>query len=166
MPLIPPVLFLRPIRRRSPDRPCLRCLDCPGEYLVISTWNSLDDWNRWLSSEERKNLQKQIDSLLGEETQALLVGAFRSAHVGDEAGGCGGHRGAVRIIRGVGDHMTEQIDRDLRVDRESHPQPYAVSQRDQRIGLVALERLMGMLLIALAVQMLLEGVSAYLAELA
>jgi hypothetical protein len=25
-----------------------RCLDCPGEYLVISTWNSLDDWNRWL----------------------------------------------------------------------------------------------------------------------
>lgn len=32
-------------------------------------------------------------------------------------------------------------------------------------GLVAIERLMGMLLIALAVQMLLEGVSAYLAEL-
>ena len=35
-----------------------------------------------------------------------------------------------------------------------------------RRGLVALERLMGMLLIALAVQMLLEGVSAYLRELA
>ena len=35
-----------------------------------------------------------------------------------------------------------------------------------RRGLIALERLMGMLLIALAVQMLLEGVSAYLAELA
>ncbi|MBT8063986.1 MAG: NAAT family transporter [Gammaproteobacteria bacterium] len=35
-----------------------------------------------------------------------------------------------------------------------------------RRGLVALERLMGMLLIALAVQMLLEGVSAYLSELA
>jgi multiple antibiotic resistance protein len=33
-------------------------------------------------------------------------------------------------------------------------------------GLVAMERLMGMLLIALAVQMLLEGVSAYAAELA
>ncbi|MDX2418485.1 MAG: YhgN family NAAT transporter [Xanthomonadales bacterium] len=32
-------------------------------------------------------------------------------------------------------------------------------------GLVAIERLMGMLLIALAVQMLLEGISAYLAEL-
>lgn len=32
------------------------------------------------------------------------------------------------------------------------------------VGLVAMERLMGMLLIALAVQMLLEGFSAYLAE--
>ena len=33
-------------------------------------------------------------------------------------------------------------------------------------GLVAIERLMGMLLIALSVQMLLEGISAYMAELA
>ncbi len=32
-------------------------------------------------------------------------------------------------------------------------------------GLIAMERLMGMLLIAIAVQMLLEGISAYLAEL-
>lgn len=34
-----------------------------------------------------------------------------------------------------------------------------------RRGLIAMERLMGMLLIALAVQMLLEGISAYLLEL-
>jgi heme-degrading monooxygenase HmoA len=46
-----------------------RCLDCPGEYLVISTWNSLDDWNRWLESEERMDLQKKVDDLLGEKTQ-------------------------------------------------------------------------------------------------
>jgi heme-degrading monooxygenase HmoA len=46
-----------------------RCLDCPGEYLVISTWNSLEDWNRWLKSEQRVALQKQVDDLLGEETQ-------------------------------------------------------------------------------------------------
>ena len=35
-----------------------------------------------------------------------------------------------------------------------------------RRGLIAMERLMGMLLIALAVQMLLEGISAYLAAVA
>ena len=46
-----------------------RCLDCPGEYLVISTWNSLDDWNRWLQSEQRMSFQKQIDDLLGETTR-------------------------------------------------------------------------------------------------
>ena len=46
-----------------------RCLDCPGEYLVISTWNSLDDWNNWLQSEHRMALQKQVDDLLGEITQ-------------------------------------------------------------------------------------------------
>lgn len=46
-----------------------RCLDCPGEYLVISTWNSVDDWNRWLNSEQRKTIQKQIDDLVGEITQ-------------------------------------------------------------------------------------------------
>lgn len=46
-----------------------RCLDCPGEYLVISTWNSIDDWNRWLNSEQRVILQKQVDNLLGEKTQ-------------------------------------------------------------------------------------------------
>ena len=46
-----------------------RCLDCAGEYLVISSWNSIEDWNRWLNSEERTNIQKQIDELLGEETE-------------------------------------------------------------------------------------------------
>jgi heme-degrading monooxygenase HmoA len=46
-----------------------RCLDCPGEYLVISSWNSIEDWNRWLNSEQRTNIQKQIDELLDEETE-------------------------------------------------------------------------------------------------
>ena len=46
-----------------------RCLDCPGEYIVISTWNSLDDWNNWLQSKQRMALQKQVDDLLGEVTQ-------------------------------------------------------------------------------------------------
>lgn len=45
-----------------------RCLDCPGEFLVISTWDTMDDWNRWLQSDSRQTLQKQVDKLLGEET--------------------------------------------------------------------------------------------------
>jgi heme-degrading monooxygenase HmoA len=42
----------------------LRSLDDPTEYLVISTWNSLDDWKRWESDQERQDIQGQIDSLL------------------------------------------------------------------------------------------------------
>jgi heme-degrading monooxygenase HmoA len=49
-----------------------RCLDCKGEYLVLSTWNSVDDWNRWLNSDERKSLQDQVDELLGEKTEYRL----------------------------------------------------------------------------------------------
>jgi heme-degrading monooxygenase HmoA len=49
-----------------------RCLDCPGEVLVISTWNSLDDWNNWLNSEERRSLQAEVDALLNQETEYRL----------------------------------------------------------------------------------------------
>ena len=46
-----------------------KCLDCPGEYLVMSSWNSVADWNLWLNSGERKSLQSQVDALLGKETE-------------------------------------------------------------------------------------------------
>ena len=46
-----------------------RCIDCPGEFIVLSTWNSLDDWNTWLQSKQRMALQKQVDDLLGQITQ-------------------------------------------------------------------------------------------------
>ena len=47
----------------------LRCIDCEGEYLVISTWNSVEDWNRWLNSDERKAIQSRIEALLEEKTE-------------------------------------------------------------------------------------------------
>ncbi len=45
------------------------CLDCTGEYLVITTWNSLEDWNKWMNSDERMAIQHKVDELLGEQTQ-------------------------------------------------------------------------------------------------
>jgi heme-degrading monooxygenase HmoA len=42
----------------------LRSLQDPNEYLVISTWNSLDDWKRWEAEKERQEIQSQVDSLL------------------------------------------------------------------------------------------------------
>lgn len=43
--------------------------DEEGENLVISTWQSVDDWRRWFNSEERKEIQNQIDILLEEPTE-------------------------------------------------------------------------------------------------
>jgi heme-degrading monooxygenase HmoA len=42
----------------------LRSLDDPNEYLVISTWNTLDDWRKWEADKERQEIQSKIDSLL------------------------------------------------------------------------------------------------------
>ncbi|MGA9536133.1 MAG: antibiotic biosynthesis monooxygenase family protein [Desulfobacterales bacterium] len=46
----------------------LKRLDSPDEFLVISTWNSSDDWKNWLESADRKKIQNEVDQLLGGET--------------------------------------------------------------------------------------------------
>ncbi|UCD80809.1 MAG: antibiotic biosynthesis monooxygenase [Desulfobacterales bacterium] len=46
----------------------LRSMDNPEEFLVISTWQSSEDWKKWLQSEDRNKVQKKIDALLGGET--------------------------------------------------------------------------------------------------
>jgi len=43
-------------------------LDKPGEYLVISTWQSIDNWREYVVSWERNELQYEIDSRLVTET--------------------------------------------------------------------------------------------------
>jgi len=42
--------------------------DDPEEYVVISTWKSLDNWNTWLADKRRQELQAQVDQILGRET--------------------------------------------------------------------------------------------------
>ena len=47
----------------------LRNLEKPDEFMVISTWQSSEDWKEWLQSKERNEVQSKIDELLGGETQ-------------------------------------------------------------------------------------------------
>jgi heme-degrading monooxygenase HmoA len=42
----------------------LRSLDDANTYVVISTWNSVEDWKVWVDSKERKDIQARIDALL------------------------------------------------------------------------------------------------------
>jgi heme-degrading monooxygenase HmoA len=47
----------------------MRNLEKPDEFLVISTWETSEDWKRWVQSNERKQIQDQIDALLGGTTE-------------------------------------------------------------------------------------------------
>lgn len=47
----------------------LRSAVDPDEYLVISTWQNVEDWKAWESSEERNKIQIRIDELLGVKTK-------------------------------------------------------------------------------------------------
>lgn len=46
----------------------LRNVEDPEDFLVISTWQSVDAWRAWKASEARAEVQKRIDSLLGEKS--------------------------------------------------------------------------------------------------
>jgi len=46
----------------------LRRIDDPNEYLVISTWQSFDNWREWVVNPERIETQNEIDARLGDGT--------------------------------------------------------------------------------------------------
>jgi heme oxygenase (mycobilin-producing) len=46
----------------------LRSMQNLEEYLVISTWQSSEDWEKWLSSPQRAEIQEKVDMLLGQKT--------------------------------------------------------------------------------------------------
>ncbi len=46
----------------------LKSNDRPDVFLVISTWQSPEEWEQWLLSKERQAIQDNIDGLLGGNT--------------------------------------------------------------------------------------------------
>ena len=46
----------------------MKRLDTADDFMVISTWQTSEDWQKWLQSAERSAIQSQIDELLGGET--------------------------------------------------------------------------------------------------
>ncbi len=47
----------------------LKRVDKPGESLVITKWQSIYYWDQWFQGPKRAAIQKNIDQLLGSETQ-------------------------------------------------------------------------------------------------
>ena len=68
------VKLFREMRSLAIDQPgyiageTLKSSDRPDVYLVISTWESPKDWERWMMSKERQDVQSKIDALLGGNT--------------------------------------------------------------------------------------------------
>jgi len=52
----------------------LNCIDPPGrnEYLVRSTWQSVEDWKKWLHNKERGTVNDQIDQLSREKAEYAI----------------------------------------------------------------------------------------------
>ena len=46
----------------------LRSIENPEDFLVISKWETAENWKKWLNSKERRDLQGRVDSLIGEKT--------------------------------------------------------------------------------------------------
>lgn len=69
--LIPLIMHLRTLATVQPgyiSGETLRDMEYPEQCVVISTWESMDDWNRWLNSQARADIQQKIDALAGGET--------------------------------------------------------------------------------------------------
>jgi heme-degrading monooxygenase HmoA len=69
--LLPLLAALRATARKQPgfiSGETLRSLDDPEDYLVISIWETADDWKKWIQNKKRRDLQGKVDSLIGERT--------------------------------------------------------------------------------------------------
>ncbi len=50
----------------------LRNIEDPNETIVISTWQTLQDWKAWYSSEKRAEIQNMIDTIIDEPTSYTI----------------------------------------------------------------------------------------------
>lgn len=53
-------------------------IDPPVDIVAISTWHSLEEWQNWFKSEERKEIQSQIDAIPGVKTTYKIYRAAKT----------------------------------------------------------------------------------------
>lgn len=69
---------IKEIRRRVPQQPgyisgeYLKSIDEKDEIATISTWFSLEDWQAWFETEDRKEIQTSIDAIPGVTTEYAI----------------------------------------------------------------------------------------------
>ncbi len=69
--LVPLLKKLRTEAEKQPgfiSRTTYSKLNDPGELVVVMEWATVDEWLKWMDNELAKDLQWQIDSIIGEKT--------------------------------------------------------------------------------------------------
>lgn len=70
--LVPLILQMRAIAMHQPgyiSSETLCDLEHPGECLVISRWETVEDWNKWVQNQERAMINDIIEALTGKKTE-------------------------------------------------------------------------------------------------
>lgn len=44
----------------------MQCIEDHSVHVTIGTWKSIDSWNKWINSPERKTVQHKLDQVLAE----------------------------------------------------------------------------------------------------
>jgi heme-degrading monooxygenase HmoA len=50
----------------------LRALDDPNKYIIVSTWNNVEDWKSWENSPKRKEIEKELDRFLRGQSKSSI----------------------------------------------------------------------------------------------
>jgi heme-degrading monooxygenase HmoA len=50
----------------------LRSMDDPHNYIVITTWQNIDDWKTWEKNSERKKIQARIEKVMARPTKTKI----------------------------------------------------------------------------------------------
>jgi heme-degrading monooxygenase HmoA len=50
----------------------LRALEDPHNYIVITTWQNVNDWKKWEKNPDRKKIQAKIEKLMARPTKAKV----------------------------------------------------------------------------------------------
>jgi heme oxygenase (mycobilin-producing) len=50
----------------------LRALEDPNNYIIISTWQSVEDWTHWEKDPERKRIHNKIEKLMARPSESRV----------------------------------------------------------------------------------------------
>lgn len=88
--LVPLILQMRAIAIHQPgfiSSDTWSDVENPGECMVISRWDTAEDWNRWVHSEKRLKIESKIEALTGHKSEYKIYAPMVVRSNSGESGG-------------------------------------------------------------------------------